>query len=136
MSLVLADALALVHAAMQHAEAHGLRISCCVVDANGHELAGVRMDKASWFTLAVARSKARSAAAVRADAAAMEPVKAQYPELFDIINAELPFTFTTLLGGIAVKRERDFLGAIGVSGATPEQDLEVARAAVEQWLAA
>lgn len=122
-------------AALAAAEAEDVRVSCCVVDANGHELTAARMDGAKWFTAGVARSKARTAAAMGADTGALTDLKSAYPELVTLIDGQLPFDFTTLPGGVVIRDGDTVLGAVGVSGAHPDQDVACAEAGIAAWRA-
>ena len=113
-------------ATLAHASHLGIKVSVCVVDSRGHELVTLRADGANWFTAEVARAKARTAAALRRDSGALDGLKGSYPELFRLIGGQLPFEPTTLPGGVVHTGETAW--AVGVSGATPEQDVACARA--------
>jgi len=131
--LGLDGARAILDAALDAARAAGVRVSCCVVDASGDELAGIRMDGAVWFTSGVARAKARTAARMGADSAALAGLKADYPELLALIDGQLPFDVTTLPGGVVIRDGSAVVGAVGVSGAHPDQDVAVATAGIAAW---
>ncbi|GGM69709.1 hypothetical protein GCM10010106_14860 [Thermopolyspora flexuosa] len=124
----------IIDAALDAARAAGIRVSCCVVDAAGDEIAGIRMDGAPWFTCGVARSKARTAARMGVDSAVVAGIKADHPELVTLIDGQLPFDVTTLPGGVVIRDGQAVAGAVGVSGAHPDQDVAVARAGVDAWL--
>jgi glc operon protein GlcG len=132
----LAHAQAMAQAALEHAAAQSLRISISIVNASGHEVLSLRSDGASWFTVEVARSKARTAAAMRCETEKLGALKENYPELLALIDGQLPFTPTTMAGGIPLWENGTadagggLRGGIGVSGASPEQDAACARAAV------
>lgn len=128
--LGLDHARAILDAALAAARAEGIRVSCCVVDANGHELTSARMDGAPWFTAGVARAKARTSATMRADSGSLADLRAAYPELIVLIDNQLPFDFTTLPGGIVIRDGETVLGAVGVSGAHPDQDVACAQAGI------
>lgn len=130
MSLKSADSLALVSAAFAAATEMGVAVSVVVVDAGARELASARMDGAGWFTPEIGRSKAMTAATVGRDSGELGPLIAKHPELESLIGDQMPVAFTTLTGAMAVRRDGELLGAVGVSGATSQQDLEIARAAV------
>ena len=59
-----------------------------------------------------------------------------YPDLMPVIDEQLPFTLTTLRGGVLVRTGEDVVGAVACSGATPAQDEECARAGVGAWSSA
>ena len=122
----LETALKVAEATLAHARHLGIKVSVCVVDSRGYELITLRADGANWFTAEVARSKARTSAVMRRDSGALDGLKGSYPELFRLIGGQLPFEPTTLPGGVVHEGETTW--AVGVSGATPEQDVACARA--------
>ncbi|MEV8633773.1 heme-binding protein [Streptosporangium sp. NPDC051023] len=126
--LTLALARVAVEAALTRATQDGLRVSVAVVDALGRDVLVVRSDGATWFTPEVARSKARTAAAFRRDSASLAGLKESYPEVFTLAGDQVPFRPTTLPGGILLELDGEIVGAIGVSGATPAQDVLCAEA--------
>lgn len=132
--LGLDGARVILDAALDAARAAGVRVSCCVVDGAADELAGMRMDGAAWFTLDVARSKARTAARMGVDSGDLADLKADYPELVTLIDGLLPFDVTALPGGVVIRDRESVVGAVGVSGAHPDQDVAVAKAAIDAWL--
>lgn len=130
MSLTSSEALALVTAAHAAAADLGVAITCCVVDANSRELVTARMDGAGWFTPDIARSKAMSSATLGSDSGDLAGLITRHPELEYLIGDQMPVPFTSLAGAVVVREGGAVVGAVGVSGATSEQDVEVARAAV------
>jgi uncharacterized protein GlcG (DUF336 family) len=113
----------------------GLAVSTSVVDAAGHEVLTARMPGAPWFTAHVCRTKARTSVAMGMDSGAVAELAAAYPDLLPVIDEQLPFTLTTLQGGVLVRLGDDVIGAVACSGATPAQDEECARAGIEAWRA-
>ena len=134
MTLTLADARAIADHVVQAAGDQGLAVSCCVVDAAGIELTTVRMDGAPWFTADVSRAKARTAAVMHSSTRDLGDLQRAYPDLMLLIDDQLPFRATTLPGGITITDGPVHRGAVGVSGATPDQDIACAEAAVASWL--
>jgi len=132
----LIDARVIVAAVEVRAGELGLVLSTSVVDAAGHEVLTARMPGAPWFTPHVCRTKARSAVALGMDSAEIAGLAAAYPTLVPVIDEQLPFTLTTLQGGVVVRVDDAVVGAVACSGATPEQDEDCARAGVEEWLTA
>jgi len=130
MSLKSADALAILTAAFAAADDMGVSITVVVVDAGARELVSARMDGAGWFTPSIARSKAMTAATMGSDSGDLADLIERHPELESLIGNQMPVQFTTLKGAIAVRRDGQLLGAVGVSGATSDQDVDIARAAV------
>jgi glc operon protein GlcG len=131
----LSDARVVLDAVTAHAEGLGLAVSCSVVDAEGHEVLTARMPGASWFTAGIGRTKALTSVAMGMDSGDVADLAATYPDLIPVIDEQLPFTLTTLQGGVVVLVDGSIDGAVAVSGATPAQDEECARAGVDAWLA-
>lgn len=124
----LARARAAADAALTAAEQDGKRISIVVVDHRGHDVLVVRGDGAPWFTAGVARAKAATSALMGAASGDLAGLRAAHPELLDLIGAQTPQAMTTLAGGVPVRLAGDVIGAIGVSGADPDEDVAFARA--------
>lgn len=128
--LTLSSAQTILTHAIQSAEDLGRSISVTVVDVAGHEVASVRMDGASWFSLGVARAKAQTAAAFQRPSAALQPMWEAHPRLVPLVEEQLAFRPTTLDGGIPLTdRDGAVVGAVGVAGALPEMDLRIAEMA-------
>lgn len=117
-------------AAVQDAAEPSLHLSAVVVDLAGVEVASARMDGAAWFTLGIARSKARTAAAFGRTSAELDGLREAHPDVWRLAGDQLPFETTTLPGGILVSQGGAVVGAIGVSGAAPDVDVQVAEQAV------
>lgn len=127
MMIRLAHAQALLARSAELAEELDRNISVSIVDGAGHEVVGMRMDGASWFTLGVARAKAQTAAAFQRPSAALEPLWEAHPRLIPLIEEQLAFHPTTLGGGVPVLDSAGaVIGAVGVAGALPELDLHIA----------
>lgn len=125
-----AGAEALVRSVLESAAQLGLRVSVAVVDERGFDLLVVRGDGASWFTPEVARTKARTAAAFARPSESLLELRAAHPDLFVLLGEGLPFSPTPLPGGLPVRQGDRLVGGLGVSGATPDQDVELAVAAL------
>lgn len=124
-NITAAGARAAIDAAVAEAERLGVRVVIAVADRGGNPVALLRMDGAFLFSVEVAEKKAWTAAAagVRTDL------------LRGAFNGD-----PTLLHGLAPKVERLMAvgggapilvdgvvaGAVGVSGATEEQDQQIA----------
>jgi len=128
-SLTLETARELAAAAHAAAAEAGKSISVAVVDAAGRDVLVERSAGASWFTADVARSKAATAAALGRPSVALTGLREAYPELVTLIDGQLPRPLTSLPGGVPVLVDGVLVGAVAVSGATPEQDVVCAEAA-------
>jgi glc operon protein GlcG len=125
------QARAAVDAALAHAASIDLRVSVAVVDAAGWDVVVVRGDGAPGFTAGIARVKAATAVVFRRPTGDLADIKATRPDVIDAVADQLPFRPTTLRGGLPVVGDGgEVVGAIGISGGTGEQDIEVAEAAL------
>lgn len=104
----------------------GLAMSISVTDPRGDLIAMCRTDGASWRTPDISRGKAVASACMG------RPSGELSHRAGDAIF--LPFTmiqggnFIMGQGAVPLYRDGELVGAVGVSGGTPEQDEEVARA--------
>ena len=121
--LELADVKKLVAAAETEALRNHWAVSVAVVDDGGHLLALQRLDGAAPVSALIAPEKARTAALGRRDSKNYE----------DTVNggrtAFLSVPLQGMLeGGVAIVKDGDCLGAIGVSGVKSSEDAQIARA--------
>lgn len=121
-TLTASMARSVVDAAISTAEESGAAISVAVVDARGHDVLVFRADGAGWFTPGVARAKAGTAAAMGRTTRALGALNEAFPELLPLVGQQLPYTLTTLPGGVPLRIDGLVVGAIGVSGAHPDVD--------------
>lgn len=112
-------------AALQAASEKGLTMSVAVVDDGGYTFCLERMDGAGLMTAKVASEKARTSALLRAPSRALAERIAADPALLRLSDY-LPMT-----GGLPIMAEGRCIGAIGVSGGTPEQDEQTGQAGIE-----
>ena len=124
LSVSLAQAKAVLAAA--EAEAARLRVPSfiVVVDVCGDVKASSRQDGNSRASLTLAPLKAQTALAFRTPTATLaerttDPIRAQ-----SLIGAG----FTLLGGGLPISADGQVIGAVGVGGGTPDQDVLVAQA--------
>lgn len=112
------------HAASSDALGRGLSLAIC--DAQGFDLFAYRGAGAAWFTARVAASKARTAAVYDRTTVEFAAFRERVPEVVALGDEAIAFTPTGLGGGVPVRRDGRVLAGVGISGATPEQDAEVA----------
>lgn len=116
-----------VEAALSAARADGLRVSIAVLDDGGHLMRFVRMDGIHPGTVAVAQAKASTAFLFRRPTRGFAEAVAAGQTGLLALPGVLPFPGgLPLFGGGAVVGA--IVGAIGVSGATPDQDEQIAAA--------
>jgi len=128
-SITLETATRLIEAAQQHAMGLGAAMNIAVVDEGGMLKAFHRMDgNNNAASLEISQRKAYSAAAFRTPTHQIAEAAAENPQRIASLT-NLP-GFTLLLGGYPVMEGDTVIGGIGVSGGAPEQDMEVAEAAL------
>jgi uncharacterized protein GlcG (DUF336 family) len=143
MALGLAEAQAAIAAALDHAARTGLRIAVAVVDEGGVLVALGRMDGAPRFSPQMAEAKAAGAALwgldretvthPRRSAGFMAEVRTRNraPAQFGGLLFKTPLVGDT--GSLLIRRGGAVLGAIGVSGASPEQETDCATAGLASF---
>lgn len=127
--LTLADAQALVVAAQQKADEIGIKVCVAVIDHSTQLQAFARMDGAFLGSVDVAIKKAKTAM--------LFPLPT---DTFGglIRSAELTGMelsndgMMCFAGGVPIMRDAQHIAAIGISGGSAEQDLEIAQFAIQQ----
>jgi len=122
--LTAAGAQHLLAAAVAEGRRLGLGLSVAVVDASGVLRAFNRDDGAMPASAEVAIGKAASAVYFARPSGALEDVVARRPAFATIPDRIM------MRGGLPLLIDGVIAGAVGVSGATPEQDEAVAEAAL------
>src|SRR5438309_6708325 len=122
------DCFRLIDAAQARAGQIGIRVTVAVVDEGGLLLALARMDGAPPVSAQIAEAKASGAALWHRDGASLAQVAQDRPALFEAVGRMVRVPIIPGLGSTLVRRNDAVLGAVGVSGGKPEQDLECAEA--------
>lgn len=123
--LTLTDVNAILDAAQKEAEANGWAVTIAVADDGGHLLGLRRLDGAAPMTPDVATQKARSSALGARETQAFEEM------INGGRNAFLSAPLQGLLsGGVPVMVDGQVAGTVGVSGVTPDQDVQIAKAGI------
>lgn len=102
-----------------------------VVDEGGHLLVFARMDGVKLSSIAVAMTKA-VAAAIRRTPSGPTPSSGE-PNILLTVGLSLATNgnLTGIRGGLPLFAEGQCVGAIGVSGGSEEEDVQVAQAGVD-----
>jgi glc operon protein GlcG len=116
------EAFAVLTAARSAVEAESFNAAVVVVDAAGNDLAVARSEASSSFTADVARGKARTAARFGRPSVDVDGLAERFPDVFAIATETVGLRAVTLDGGVPLRRAGVVVGAIGVSGGTPEAD--------------
>ena len=126
--LPLSQTEAMVQRGMRRAAEIGVPMVLAVVDANGDLLQMRRMDGALIISVTLAPHKAYTAAIVRMSTEEFAAAAQPGGSLFGI-DVNMP-KMTLVGGGIPVLKNGVVVGAVGVSGGSVAQDVDVAKAMV------
>jgi uncharacterized protein GlcG (DUF336 family) len=113
--------------AVQRAAALGVRINVSVLDAGGNPLAFLRMPGAPLHSISISEDKAYTAVSFGAPTSIWG---AELQQHSDALRQGLPLRprFVMFGGGLPIHRAGVLAGAIGVSGASEQQDEDCALA--------
>ncbi len=126
MALSHGDAMAMVDAIRARLEAKQLAAAVAVVDAHGELLAFLRSDGCRLSCIAVAINKAYTAAREQSESKALGDAAKERG--FPLTNfGEL--RYVTWGGGVPLRSAGQVVGAVGVSGLSEEEDIELAQLA-------
>jgi uncharacterized protein GlcG (DUF336 family) len=131
MPLSLADANKVVSRAQAKAAELGIRVTVAIVDEGGLLIALARMDGAPPLGPQIAEAKAVGAAMLHRDGASLAELAKDRPGFFSVADRLVRVPMVPGLGSVLIRREGKVLGAVGVSGGRPEQDLECAQDGLE-----
>ena len=126
----LQDAEKLIAAAQEKAASIGVKVTVAVVDEGAHLVALSRMDGANPMSPLIATGKAAGAALFRRDGAWLLSTANDRPAFWNAVKGMAGKDLVPGPGSLPVKRGDAVIGAIGVSGAAPNEDLACAEAAV------
>ena len=128
------DADILIAAAVAHADRIGVPMCIAIADEAGHLIAFRRMDGGKITSSTIAIDKAFTAAGARKATheygAASQPGAPAYG-----IASAIGGRLIVVGGGLPVAVNGEVVGGIGISSGTPDQDLAVAQAAIDAFLA-
>lgn len=128
MAITLVDAHRVIDAARTKADALGIKVAIAVLDEGGHLVALARMDGAGPLTPSVAEGKAIGAALLRRDGAGLLSIANDRPAFWTAVKDRDRVAMVPGPGSVLLVQAGVVSGAIGVSGARPEQDAECAEA--------
>lgn len=131
--LCIADARLLIEGASQKAEEIGVPMCIAVVDESGNLIAFERMNGGKAHSIIVAQDKAFTAGAARKATHEYNAVNTPGSLAFGI-HTEVGCRISTVGGGLPVQVDGEYLGGIGVSSGTPQQDMDCAQAGIDFFL--
>ena len=132
MPVTLQAARRMIEAAKAEADALGVPMVVAVVDAGGNLAALDRQDDALLVSIDLARDKAYSAVAVKADTATIGSLSQPGAELFGLGRA-CGGRIVTFGGGLPILENGRVVGGIGVSGGSVAQDTACAEAGLAAY---
>lgn len=130
MTISYGEARALVDDARSRGLDLGRALSIAVVDYGGFAVVVERMDGARPMTPSIALSKAYSAAVMQRPTRMLENWRNSDPVFFTQVGRMGQHPIVATMGGYTLKRDGVVVGGIGVSGASPQEDDEIAEAVV------
>jgi uncharacterized protein GlcG (DUF336 family) len=125
------EARKVVDAAQARAQQIGIRVTVAIVDEGGLLFALARMDGAPPISAQIAEAKASGAALWHRDGASLAQVAQERPAFFSVVDRMARVPMVPGLGSTLIRRDGRVLGAVGVSGGKPEQDLDCAEAGLK-----
>ena len=128
MPLSLEDANKVVAGAQAKAAEIGVMVTAAVVDEGGHLVALGRMDGAPPLSPQIAEAKAIGAAMLLRDGGSLLKMSEDRPGFFAAVDRLVRLPLIPGPGSLPIRRDGISIGAVGVSGARPEQDKECAEA--------
>jgi uncharacterized protein GlcG (DUF336 family) len=128
MPLSLNEASKVIEKAHAKAAHLGIKVTVAIVDEGGHLIALSRMDGALPLSPQLAEAKAVGAAMFLRDGEALAKMAQDRPGFFAAADRMVRTPLIPGLGSALIKQDAKVIGAIGVSGGRPDQDLECAMA--------
>ena len=127
-ALELTDCRRIAAAAEARAAEHNARVSIAICDGGGHPLLLLRLDGASPSSASVAMAKARMAALNGKPTSDQEAaINGPRPALLQLAGV-FKEAAVAMGGGLPLLHNGSCIGAIGISGMTPDLDAVIAEA--------
>jgi glc operon protein GlcG len=121
----------IIDAAQRHAGSLDIAVTVAVVDEGGFVKAIDRMDGAPPLSAQIAEAKAQGAAVWHRDGHVLAEVAEQRAGFVAAVSQMTRLPLIAGAGSIVIKdADENVLGAVGVSGGTPEQDRECCDAGI------
>jgi uncharacterized protein GlcG (DUF336 family) len=128
--LSLEEAKILIEGAKQKSEEIGIPMCIAVVDDSGNLIAFHRMDGAKAHSILIAQDKAYTAGAARKATHDYNAVNVPGNLAFGI-HTEAGGRISSVGGGLPVVVDGEFVGGIGLSSGSPQQDMDCAQAGID-----
>jgi glc operon protein GlcG len=121
-----------IDAGIKKAREIGVKVSIAVVDSHGDLVILERMPGAGSLSPKIAMGKASASAIFMRPTAEFEPRIQQNSAFWSGVSSMTSGALLFGRGGVPLKRGGETVGAIGVSGATSEQDEMIAQSAASE----
>ena len=122
----------LIESAEEEANRLGVKMVISVLDEGGNLIATHRMDDAWLASIEIAQNKAWTSVALKMPTANLAEATVPNAELYGL-NTTNNGRIVVFGGGIPLIQNGKVVGAVGVSGSTVENDVRVAKAAVNAF---
>ena len=123
----LEEAQTVMAAALQKANELAVPVFAIVVDSTGQTVTAARVDGSVYFAERIARGKAQTAIGMGTATEEWERLSESNPGFAGGITSVADFT--PFSGGVPLHSDGHLVGAIGISGGSSAQDVEIAVAA-------
>lgn len=131
MPLTSEQARTLITGVQAHALQKGLRVTVAVVDEGGVLQALERMDGAFPLSVRVAEAKAAGSAAWHRDGGELADIQSERGAFFGAVSSMARLPLIPGAGSVVIRDQGVVVGAVGVSGATADEDRQCAQAGVD-----
>jgi glc operon protein GlcG len=132
MPLSLSRAHKVIDKSFGKAEQLGIKVTVAIVDEGGHLIALSRMDGAMPLSPQLAEAKAVGAAMFLRDGEALAKMAQDRPGFFSAADRLVRVPLVPGLGSALIAEDGKMIGAVGVSGGRPDEDLECAQAGLNE----
>lgn len=123
-----ADVARVLTAARAEAAKIGKPVTLCVLNVAGVALGLERVGDPGTFTSIVADGKANGALTMGRDSSQLAAMAERAPAIVNAMITRTGGRFVAVAGGVLIQQGGAVVGAIGVSGATAEEDEQIAQA--------
>ena len=111
----------------------GKGVSIAIVDAGGNLMCLERVNDAAPATTFIAEGKAVASAMMGRDSGRLAPMAERFPAILQAVASRVGGRFMAVQGAVVVMQGGAVEGAVGVSGATSEEDEAIARAGADAF---
>jgi len=122
----------LLQTGIQKAKEKGMAYSIAIVDENGWLVALHRMDGVPIPTAEIARDKAWTAATFRIPSSEVSQFGAPNVSGYGLNAQNWNERLTTIPGGLPIWKDGHVIGAIGVCGGSPDEDVIFCKKLIEE----